>query len=400
VSDAGGAPPAAPPQRAVVVVVAVALFLDMLLYGLVVPVVPAYGASLGATPRAIGLVFATYAGALLVASPPLVALSPRLGRRGPLLAGLAGLAIATALFGEARSLGALFAARALQGAAAAASWTAGLALVADAAPEGRRGRAFGVTSAASALGTLLGPPLGGVLADLLGFRAPFRVIAAATAVAFVGALVVLGRGALPPPSPGRSPVALLRDREARAAFALVAVGAAALGVLEPLLPLHLAERLGASAGRIGLTFAVATIAYGAAGPIVGRGVDARGAAPYLRAGWLGVALLLPALAWPRSEAAELALMAAMGVALAALVAPTMPALAARADHVGGDYATAYAGYNAAYAVGLGLGAALGGPIASAVGVREAFGVVAIALLVGGAAPALAVGSTRGGAPRS
>jgi multidrug resistance protein len=386
---------AAPPRTGTIAVVAATLFLDMLLYGLVVPVVPAYGTTLGATPREIGALFASYAVALLVATPPLGALSARIGRRAPLLAGLLGLALSTALFSAATSLTALVVARALQGVSAAASWTAGLALIADAAPEHRRGGAFGVSTTASSLGTLLGPPAGGWLADAFGYRAPFRIMAGLTALVFVAALVVLGRGRMPAVAPSRGPGVLLRDGEARTAFAFVALGAAVLGVLEPLMPLHMAARLGASPGAIGLYFTAATIGYAVAAPLAGRLADRHGAAPQLRGGWIALVVLLPALAIPTTAAGAVAAMALIGVALAFVLTPTLPALAACADRVGGDYAVAYAGYNGAYAVGVGLGAMVGGPIAGAVGIGAALGAVAGGVLVAGGWPAWRVGRTRG-----
>lgn len=373
-------------------VVAAALFLDMLLYGLVVPVVPAYGAALGATPTEIGALFASYAVALLAATPPLGALSARIGRRGPLLGGLLGLAAATALFGVATSLPALVAARALQGVSAAASWTSGLALIADTSPGDRRGGAFGLSTTASTLGTLLGPPAGGWLSDAFGFRAPFLIVAALTTVVFGAALLVLGRARLPLPSPARGPAALLRDPEARVAFAFAALGAAVLGVLEPLLPLHLAARLHATPGAIGLYFTAATVGYGVAAPFVGRLADRHGAAPLLRGGWLGLVVLLPVLTIPTTVAGEVAAMGLMGIALAFALTPTLPALASCADRVGGDYAVAYAGYNGAYAVGVGLGAVVGGPLAGAFGIGPAIAAVAGCVLVAGAWPAVRVGA--------
>ena len=123
-SDAGaGAGPPPVRRRATLVLIAATLFLDMLVYGLVVPVVPAYSAGLGASPAVIGALFAAYAVTLLAATPVLGALSPRLGRRIPLLGGLLGLVLSTALFGAATTLPVLFIARLLQGLSAAASWT-------------------------------------------------------------------------------------------------------------------------------------------------------------------------------------------------------------------------------------------------------------------------------------
>ncbi|TMF41799.1 MAG: MFS transporter, partial [Chloroflexi bacterium] len=79
--------------RAILLVVTLAIFTDMLVYGLVVPILPRYATTLGASQAAIGLLFGSYAVALLVATPFWGILSDRVGRRGPMLWGLIGLAI-------------------------------------------------------------------------------------------------------------------------------------------------------------------------------------------------------------------------------------------------------------------------------------------------------------------
>ncbi|RXZ77657.1 MFS transporter [Paenibacillaceae bacterium] len=88
----------------------------------------------------MGLLFGRYALALLIASPIMGIWSDRVGRQRPLLLGLLGLAAATLLFAYASGFWMLLIARVLQGIAAAASWTAGLALLADIYPGHQRGK--------------------------------------------------------------------------------------------------------------------------------------------------------------------------------------------------------------------------------------------------------------------
>ncbi len=66
--------------------------------------------------------------------------------------------------------------RAIQGVGSGASWIAALALVSDLAPPGRRGEAIGFALVATGAGSIAGPALGGVTADLLFFAAPFLII--------------------------------------------------------------------------------------------------------------------------------------------------------------------------------------------------------------------------------
>jgi MFS transporter, DHA1 family, solute carrier family 18 (vesicular amine transporter), member 1/2 len=376
--------------KRVLVVVSGALFLDMLVYGLVVPVVPVYSARLGGSAGAIGLLFASYGVALLAASPVIGAGSAHVRRRTLLLLGLAGLAASTLLFAEATTFAALVGARLLPGMSAAASWTAGLALLADTTAPEHRGRAFGVVSMASALGTLLGPPLGGWLADGWGYRAPFHVVTGLAALATLSGALALGRHEPPRAAPRARPSAVLADRHVRAIGAFVVLAAALLGLIEPTLPLELSTRLHASSRTIGLLFAATTIVYGLVSPLVGWAADKMGAFGPIRLGWLGLAFAAPLLTMPASLAPQVAVMAFLGVALAMTQGPSLRALATAVERVGGDYGVAYAGFNAAYAVGIMLGAGLGGPLVDALGPSRGFSLAAALLLLGGIVPAFAL----------
>jgi len=400
------APPAPGESRAALVVVVGTVLLDMLVYGLVVPVIPAYSARLGASPAEVGLLFATYGIALLGATPLTVALSSRVARRSMLVGGLLSLALATGVFAMSTSFGALMIARVVQGASAAASWTAGLALLADLYPRAERGQALGTATTASSIGTLLGPPFGGWLADRWGFASPFLVVAGGATVMAVVALVVLGRKATPaaggrrhpaslvPPPPSAPPETLFRDAEVRANCAFVALGAGILGVVEPMLPLDLAARLHATPTEIGLLFATSTLVYGAVAPLVGRlgdlprrRVKSADGARRMIAGGLLSAAALPALALPPTMLLQVVGMALFGGALTLMLTPSLRGLASAVDRVGGDYGVVYSFYNAAYAVGLMVGAGVGGRLVSAYGVSRGLLVAGIVVVVLGIKPA-------------
>lgn len=96
-------------------------------------------------------------------------------RRLPFIIGLAALGASTILFVLARSIALLIVARGLQGLSAAAVWVVGLAIVADNVPPERVGEAMGHTTIALTWGCLLGPTVGGVLYERLGFNGTFAV---------------------------------------------------------------------------------------------------------------------------------------------------------------------------------------------------------------------------------
>lgn len=378
--------------RLVLAVVTTALFIDMVVYGVVVPLIPTYSARLGASPAQIGILFASYGVALLAATPVVGMVSARVERRTLIMLGLGGVAFATLLFARATTFEGLLAARALQGIAAAASWTAGLALLADTFPPERRGRAFGLSSAASSVGTLVGPPFGGLLSDRFGYSAPFLVVALLGTTGGLAAAWALRKGAPRRVVSGAAGVGLVRDGGVRGVCAFVVLGASLLGALEPMLPIHLTSAFDASRSEVGLLFAAATMAFGVAAPVAGWIADRRGTALPMRVGWALSALALPLLVLPRAIGVEAAAMAGFGVALAFAMTPTLRALASTVDRLGGDYGVAYAAYNAAYAIGIMLGASVGGLLVGAMGTTRALATFAGGVLVLGVYPALALPS--------
>jgi len=102
-------------------------------------------------------------------------LADRVGKRQLLLLGIAMFTLASALCGLAPTLGWLIMGRAVQGLGAAAMMTLGLAFVGDTIPKEKVGAAMGLLGTMSAVGTALGPSLGGVLISALGWRAMFLV---------------------------------------------------------------------------------------------------------------------------------------------------------------------------------------------------------------------------------
>ncbi|MWV63544.1 MFS transporter [Halorubrum sp. JWXQ-INN 858] len=160
------------PRRALAVVVAV-VFIDLVGFGIVIPILPFYVRSFGVSDAFIGLLAASYSLAQFVSAPYLGRLSDRYGRRPVLLSSLATAAVAwvvfgfaseaDAAFGTAAAIATLFASRALAG-AMGGNIAAAQAYVADITPPERRAGALGLIGASFALGFVFGPAIGGLLA--------------------------------------------------------------------------------------------------------------------------------------------------------------------------------------------------------------------------------------------
>jgi multidrug resistance protein len=146
-------------------------FVDMIGAVMILPLIPFYAESLGASGFVIGVLISAFSIAQLVSAPLWGKLSDRHGRRPVLVLGLAISAVSYIVFAFAQSLWLLFLSRAVQG---LGGGTVGVvqAYVADTSQPEERAKGLGWLSAATSLGAIVGPALGSLLAALLGRSAP------------------------------------------------------------------------------------------------------------------------------------------------------------------------------------------------------------------------------------
>src|SRR3954464_12236179 len=163
------------------------IFVNLVGFGIIIPLLPFYAQTFGASPVVIGLLFAIFSLCQLVAGPVLGDLSDRHGRRPVLVFSLAGTVISFVMLALAHSVWMLFAARIVDGLSGGNISTA-RAYVADVTEPKDRSRAYGLIGAAFGLGFIFGPALSGVLARV-NITAPIWAAAfltlVATAVAWV-----------------------------------------------------------------------------------------------------------------------------------------------------------------------------------------------------------------------
>jgi multidrug resistance protein len=162
--------------------------LDLVGFGIVVPILGRYAERFGAGGVEVGLLFASFSLAQFVFAPLLGRLSDRIGRKPVLLMSLFGTAAASFLTAGAGVLWLLFVARILDG-ASGASVAVAQGAVTDMVPEEQRPHALGMIGAAFGVGFVVGPVLGG-LSSLGGPHIPFYV---AGGLALLNALVAIRR---------------------------------------------------------------------------------------------------------------------------------------------------------------------------------------------------------------
>ncbi|MCL6498758.1 MAG: MFS transporter [Firmicutes bacterium] len=263
-----------------------AIFLTVLAsligFGIVIPLLPFYASSLGASPLEVGFLFAAYSACQLVAAPILGAWSDRWGRRPVLLLSLLGTAVSFALLALARNLPMLFAARVVDGLSGGNISTA-RAYIADVTPDDRRARSFGLIGAAFGIGFVLGPALGGALARF-GYSTP-----AWAAVGLTGVAMALAWWWLPEtvhrvraggPTGWRQLPAALRRPQLRGLLGVDFVYWATAAVYQTTFALFVHRRFGLDATHTGYLLALwglvgAAVQVGLVGPVGGRWGEGR-----------------------------------------------------------------------------------------------------------------------------
>ncbi len=188
------APTARTPGKNAFLFVVVAVALNMLSFGIIMPIMPALLSELTGQPieiaiKANGWLAVIFAMSNFLAMPLLGGLSDRYGRRPVLLVSIAMLGVDMVILGLAPTLSILFLGRALAGIFSGTVSVAN-AYVADVTAPEERGRAFGILGAAFGFGFILGPVFGGLLGEI-HTRLPFFVAAGFAGLNFLYGLLVL-----------------------------------------------------------------------------------------------------------------------------------------------------------------------------------------------------------------
>ena len=373
-----GALPRATPARATAVSGAI-LFTDMLLQGLAIPVLPLLPAVVEQGAAATGILFASYAVAMVIATLFAGRMVDRRGSKGLLVAGVIVLAIATLLFATCGPYWLLLAARFTQGLAGGAAWVAALSLIAASTGFDERGQMMGIAMSTVTLGVLVGPPLAGFLVDALGPASPF-LVATAVALADLVALLVLIPGSPRQVDDTAGPFTVLRVPGSVSIVIAIAIGAAVIAAVQPVLPGHLGAQ--ASSTMIGVLFGIAALVSIIANPIAGRFVASVSPRLLIGIGVIAVVAALLMLGWSSGVWQAGVGMGLLGLSSAMLLAPATTLISEQGfksspPTLGGSFAL----YNLAYAAGLAIGPLLTGFGVQQTGFATAMVIAAVVLAV-------------------
>jgi MFS family permease len=349
--------------RRLIVIISAIVFLDAMLFGALIPLVPGYVNAFELSKLQAGLLVGAFGAGAVVGGIPGGILAGRVGPKNAVVAGLLLLAVATFGLALAASPATVGVARFLQGVSSALTWAGALSWVTVSTPRALRGQLLGTVFGIAVLGAILGPLLG-AFAHIVGIRAGFAGIGL-IALALAAAALLQAR-----PPVERVERGALRRAVADPAFVaglwLNTLPALCFGVLDVLAPLAL-HAGGYGAVGIATVFLVAGLIETALNPLLGRLSDRRGRLLPIR--WalsasIGVGILL---AFAQAPLLIAGLAVAAAVSFGGFYTPGIALVSDRAELAGLAQGLAFGVMNTAWATGALVGPTIGGGLADAFG---------------------------------
>jgi len=340
------------------------VFLDVVFYEAITPLLPGYVDDLDLSKTAAGVLSGAYAAGTLVASLPAGFIAARAGPRRTLLAGLALMGTASLAFGFGNHIAFLDAARFLQGIAGALTWAGAITWLMVTAPESRRGTVIGDVLAIAIAGALLGPAVG-ALAHAIGTKPVFSSV---LVIAIALAVLTLR---LPFPPQGerldlRQTAAAIRRPVVLRATGFVMAPSVLFGVMAVLIPLRI-HHLGGGPVIIAIGFMVGAAFEASLAAWTGRLSDRVGRSRPYFVGMVFCAIALALLPVSDSLGVVLALLVALSMGAGVCFTPALAMLSDAAKDSGLHQGLAAGLINIAWAAGQVLGSIGSGAAAAAAG---------------------------------
>jgi MFS transporter, DHA1 family, multidrug resistance protein len=177
-------------QKKKIIILMINMFIAIGSFGIIIPILPAYLESIGQGGTAAGLFIAIFAGAQFLFSPIAGKWTDQYGRRKMIIYGLAGLTLSMFIFYAVNSIWLLYASRVVGGIGCAMLVPAIFAYVADITTMEQRAKGNSYVSAAMSLGIVVGPGIGGFLAEY-GLKFPFLISAIVSLVSVLFSVILL-----------------------------------------------------------------------------------------------------------------------------------------------------------------------------------------------------------------
>ncbi|PZC73955.1 synaptic vesicular amine transporter [Helicoverpa armigera] len=337
---------------------------------------------------AVGVMFASKALVQLLANPFVGPLTHKIGYSVPMFTGFILMFLSTLIFAFGRSYSVLFIARALQGIGSSCSSVSGMGMLAERYPDDKeRGNAMGIALGGLALGVLIGPPFGGLMYEFVGKTAPFLMLSALALGDGLLQLMILQPGVVRQESDPPSLKALVCDPYILIAAGAITFANVGIAMLEPSLPIWMADTMEARRWQQGVAFLPASICYligtnlfGPLGHKMGRWLAAC-------SGLIIIGLCLILIPMARKLEHLIIPNAGLGFAIGMVDSSMMPELGFLVDiRHAAVYGSVYAIGDTAFCLGYAVGPALSGALMNSIGFE--WMLVIIAVLNFGYAPCL------------
>ena len=246
------------------------MFLVMIGFGIIIPVLPFYAEQIGANPTELGLLMAVYSFMQLLTAPIWGRVSDRIGRKPVMMIGITGLCLSFLIQAMSTQLWMLFAARIIGGMLSSANMPTAMAYVADITTEENRGKGMGIIGAATGLGFVFGPAIGGVFSKI-NLSLPFYLASASSFITLILVLILLKETSGKKPVEKRRSILQAFEGPASILFLMQLLISLSLAGLEATFAYFAAKKAGMDSTQLGYVFMI----MGFAGAIVQGGLVGR-----------------------------------------------------------------------------------------------------------------------------
>ena len=317
-------------MRRLLVLVCTIVFVDAMLFGAIVALVPGYADEFGLSKTGAGLLSAAFGAGALLGGIPGGLLAAAIGPKRGVVLGLGLLSVASIAFALADGPWALGLARFVQGFSSTVTWAGAFAWLTVSTPRERRGELIGTAFGAAVFGAIIGPMFGAV-AETISIRGSFATLG------LVAALLALWAGSRPNvPAETQAPAAVSRafaDRAFVGGLWLVTLPAFLFGVVTVLVPLRL-DVTGFAPLAVGAVFLIAGLLETGVNPLIGRLSDRRGRLFPVRFGLAGSVAVAAAFAIARDPYPVAVLTVLAALSFGAFYTPGMALVSDRAKSSG------------------------------------------------------------------
>ncbi|RLI70095.1 MFS transporter [Archaeoglobales archaeon] len=346
----------------------ISIFSAMIGLGIVVPLLPFYAESLGATGIWIGAIFSGFSLARAIFMPIIGKISDRRGRKALIIFGLLIYTAISLAYIAANSVYSLTLVRIIHGMASAMVIPIAMAYIADLSPEGEEGKHMGTFTISLFLGMGFGPLFGGIIKDLAGMEAVFLSMAVFSSISLIICLVLLpdSKGSIIQPSLKD----VIKNRMMKAVLFFRVMNSFAHGTFMVFLPMVASILIGLSPSQIGFLISVSVLTTATLQRYFGKMADKHKKSLLIVFGLVIVALSMITIPFLKGFAPLLVVSMLIGIG-SSISIPSATAIVAIAGREVGQ-GSAMGAFNTAMSIGMITAPMVSGIVMDVVGVTHVF----------------------------